>query len=111
MTLLLASSLSRCPINRHRADVPAHADQNRIAQTQEETDMETKELNVKSESGKKTSVPRHFQCPNEWVDQYCALLTGEEYKALIFATRQILGRDQDKRSSWQARISLSQFMN
>jgi hypothetical protein len=49
-------------------------------------------------------VPNSFQTPNGYVDQFMTLLTGEEYKVLIYATRRILGFQKR-----QDRISISQF--
>jgi len=53
-------------------------------------------------------IPRTFQTPNAHVDELMHLLSGNEFKLLIFATRHILGW-QDKISSRKANISLSMF--
>lgn len=59
-----------------------------------------------SEAGKGAFVPNAYQTPNAYVDDYLALFTGEEWKALSYATRRILGFNKRR-----DRISLSQFAN
>ncbi len=50
-----------------------------------------------------------FQCPNEYIDYFCARLTGAEFKFLVIATRKIMGWDKH-RATMRDRISLRQFM-
>jgi hypothetical protein len=56
----------------------------------------------------RTNLKYSFQTPNEYVDDFCRHLSGEEFKILITVTRKILGYP-DKRISLRDRISLSQI--
>ena len=53
-------------------------------------------------------IPNSFQSPNDYVDVFMELLSGEEYKCLSFAARHILGW-QDKINAREGVISLSMF--
>lgn len=67
---------------------------------------EYKTKSTKTDQSQSRFVPNSYQTPNAYVDDYLALLTGEEWKALSYAIRRILGFNKRR-----DRISLSQFAN
>lgn|SRR5574342_60312 len=55
-----------------------------------------------------SNLQNSFQGPNEYIDHYCAHLTGAEFKILMVATRKICGF-REHRKTMRDRISLRQF--
>lgn len=57
-----------------------------------------------------TIIYESFQCHNKYIDEIQHLLSGDEFKILIFAVRHIIGW-VDRIDSRRARISISMFEN